>query len=67
MKVDGTRLFSTVHSSRTRGDRHELEHRKLHGNMRKKKKYFESDRALEKAAQRVCGASCQLAFLYYLL
>lgn len=34
-QADVTRLFSTVPSNRTRGNRHKLKHRKLHLNMRK--------------------------------
>ena len=49
--MDGAKLFSVVCSDRTKGKGHKLENRSFHKNT--EKNYFESDIALEKAAQRV--------------
>ena len=53
---DGARLFSVVPSNRTRGNRHKWKHRKFQVN-EEKCVYFESDRAVEQAAQEGCGVS----------
>jgi len=48
-------LFSAVPRGRTKTHGHKLEYRKFQRNI--KKNLFESDRALEQAAQRDFGAS----------
>mgnify|MGYP001851872046 CR=1 FL=1 len=43
--MDRTRLFSAMPSDKTKGNRHKLEHRKLHINL--KKNFFKVDRAVK--------------------
>ncbi|PKU48774.1 hypothetical protein llap_950 [Limosa lapponica baueri] len=55
---DGARLFSVVPGYRSRGNKHKLEHRKLHLNMRKS--FFTlrvTENRLEQATQRIRGVS----------
>ena len=53
--MDEARLFSVVPSDRTRDNRHKLEHRKFHMNMRNN--FFPLRVTALQAAQRDCGVS----------
>ena len=55
----GPGFFSAVPSNRTRGNRHRLECKNLHVPCEHKEEhlFFEGDRTLEQAAQKMCGVS----------